>query len=106
MKPTNASDDEKLRTLLRATRPAPTLPPRFEENVWHRIEAGEERSFAGEPGWLTLLAGWVLKPRLALAVAALVALVGIGLGWNSAEHQARSDAQARYLAAVAPNSLR
>ena len=106
MKPTNASDDEKLRNLLRATRPAPTLPPRFEENVWHRIEAGEERSFAGGPGWLTALAGWLLKPKSALAVAALVGLAGIGLGWNSAEHQVRSEAQARYLAAVAPNLLR
>jgi hypothetical protein len=106
MKPMHAPDDEKLRTLLRGARPARTLPPRFEENVWRRIEAGEKRISASGPGWLTLPAGWLLKPKFALAVAALVGLAGIGLGWNSAEHQARSEAQARYLAAVAPNSLR
>ena len=105
MKTVNSPEDEKLQSLLRGVRPAPALPPRFEENVWRRIEAGAKRA-SGEPGWLAALAGWLLKPKFALALAAVVVLAGVGLGWNNAQEQSRVEAQARYLAAVAPNSLR
>ena len=44
--------------------------------------------------------------RLAFAVAAVLVLTGLGLGWSNGEQLARQDAQARYVAAVAPNSLR
>lgn len=106
MNTVNSPEEEKLRALLRDARPAPALPPRFEEHVWRRIEAGEKRTARGEPDWLLGLAGWLLKPRFALALAAVVVLAGVGLGWNSAQQQAHLEAQARYLAAVAPNSLR
>lgn len=106
MKPLNSPEDEKLQRLLRGTRPAPGLPPRFKENVWRRIETREVHSATDAPGWLSGLAGWLLRPRLAFALAAAVMLAGVGLGWNSAQHQGRHDAQARYLAAVVPNSLR
>jgi hypothetical protein len=99
-------EDEKLHSLLRSVRPAPPLPPRFEKNVWRRIEASEEERAVGEPGLLTKLAGWLLKPKFSLVLATVVVMAGLGLGWNSAQQQARLGAQARYLAVVAPNSLR
>lgn len=106
MSTANSPGDEKLRALLRDARSAPGLPPRFEENVWRRIEAEEKAAAPGGPGWLVGLAGWLLKPKYALALAMVVVLAGIGLGWSNAQHQARHEAQAHYLAAVAPNSLR
>lgn len=100
----NSPDDAALRALLKSSRPAPTLPPRFEEQVWRRIEAAAAPQEAA-PRWLTALAGWFLQPRLAVAAAILVIAAGAGLGRATAQQQSLQTAQARYLAAVAPNSL-
>lgn len=103
MKPNNLEpDDARLGALLRESRPSPSLPPRFQENVWRRIEQADAKSAAN---WLDRLAGWLLRPRLAVAVAAVLVVTGLGLGWANGERLARNDAQARYLAAVAPNAL-
>lgn len=107
MNPSNLDlDDARLGTLLRESRLTPSLPPRFQENVWQRIERAEEsKPSTGRAAWLETLATWILKPQLAFAVAAVLVVMGVGLGWNSGEQLARSEAQARYLATVAPNSL-
>lgn len=105
MKTNPNPEDESLRTLLRSARPEPALPPRFQEKVWSRIEAEEQLSTPAAPHWLAALANYFLKPKFAVAFALVVALAGIGFGWTTAEQQSRQSAQARYLAAVAPNSL-
>jgi hypothetical protein len=99
-------EDVKLRTLLRDSREAPALPPRFREGVWSRIEQ-EERSARREgPGWLDALAALLMRPRAALAGVAILLVAGAVLGAREGAHAARQDAQSQYLAAVAPNSLR
>lgn len=104
--PIPPSDEIRLRELLRASRPTAELPPRFQENVWRRIErADESQTSPVRAGWLDALAAWLLRPQLAFALAAVLVLMGVGLGWNSGERLARSEAQARYIAAVAPNAL-
>jgi hypothetical protein len=101
------SEEDRLSGLLHESRETPTLPPRFQENVWRRIESAEKRNVpAAADNWLDAVTIWLLRPRLAFAVAALLVLAGLGLGWSSGEQLARQDAQARYVAAVAPNSLR
>jgi hypothetical protein len=101
------SDDEKLGGLLGEARSTPSLPPRFQENVWRRIESAERRqALAPKIAWPDVITAWVLRPRLAFALAAMLVLAGIGLGWSSGEQLSRQDAQARYVAAVAPNSAR
>ncbi len=103
MKPTDLEpDDARLGALLRECRLSPSLPPRFQENVWCRIEKADATT---NVNWLDVLAGWLLRPRLAFAIAAVLVLTGLGLGWNKGERLARNDAQARYLSAVAPNAL-
>lgn len=99
--------EAKLGALLRESRPSPPLPPRFQANVWRRIESADAQAVTARTGnWLDAVAAWVFRPRLAVAVATVVVLAGMSLGWREGEQFARHDAQARYLAAVAPNSLR
>jgi hypothetical protein len=101
------SDEGKLSGLLCESRATPTLPPRFQENVWRRIESADARSIpVGGANWFDAVAAWLLRPRLAFALAAVLVLTGLGLGWSSGEQLARQDAQMRYVATVAPNSLR
>jgi hypothetical protein len=100
-------DDAKLSALLRASRVSPALPPRFQDNVWRRIEDAEapvpsmSRLF-----WLEALAALVLRPRFALAAVTVLIVAGALLGVRDGSQIARRDAQARYLAVVDPDSLR
>jgi hypothetical protein len=99
--------DEKLGTFLRTSRTSPALPPRFQENVWRRIEDAEAPVASGRTAtWLEALVALVLRPRFAYAAVAALMLGGILLGAHSGAQTARHDAEARYVASVAPDSLR
>jgi hypothetical protein len=99
--------DEKLGAMLRASRTAPALPPRFQEGVWRRIEEADATGKStGGIAWLDALVTLMLRPRLALATAAMLIIAGALLGVREGNQMAHQDAQARYLAAVAPHSLR
>lgn len=101
--------DAKLSALLReAFRDAtPSLPPRFQEGVWRRIEEAEAPGrIPGSLAWLDTLAALMLRPKLAFAGVAALMLAGVLLGAYQGAQVARQDAQAHYLAAVAPNPLR
>jgi hypothetical protein len=100
-------DDATLSTLLHASRVSPALPPRFQEGVWRRIEeAAAPVKSTGGITWLDALVTLVLRPRLALATATVLIVAGALLGVRDGSQMAHQDAQARYLAVVAPNSLR
>ena len=90
MKENMNPSDTKFCEVLRAARPSPSLPPRFQENVWRRIEEAEAPVKSGS--WLDALASLVLA--------------GVLLGTYQGAQTAKQTEQARYLAAVAPNSLR
>jgi len=99
--------DDQLGALLRASRPSPSLPPRFQESVWRRIEEGEALAKStGAVTWLDVLVALVLRPRFAIATVSALVLAGVLLGAYSGTQVARQEAQAHYLAVVAPNSLR
>jgi hypothetical protein len=98
------TEDIPLQTLLRQTRPAPALPPRFQQNVWRRIEDAEAP--AQPASWLDALANLILRPRFALAAAAVLLLTGVFAGTLEGRQMARHDAQINYLASVAPHALR
>ena len=106
MKPENPNPkDARLSTLLREARAAAPLPPRFREGVWRRIEEGETPARA-RMGWLDALAMWALRPRLALAAAVVLICAGSVFGAVRGTQANHQDAQSRYVASVAPNSLR
>jgi hypothetical protein len=97
------TSDPKLSALLRQSRSAPPLPPRFRENVWRRIEDAEVP--AKPRSWLDAMAVLVLRPRVAYAAAAVLVLAGVWLGTRDGMQTARHDEQARYVALVAPDAL-
>lgn len=96
--------DQKLTALLREARTTPALPPRFQQNVWRRIEDTEAPVRAET--WLDALAVMILRPRFAVATAAVVLLAGIWAGALDGRQVARHEAQMNYLASVAPHSAR
>ncbi|HEX4264794.1 MAG TPA: hypothetical protein VH597_10685 [Verrucomicrobiae bacterium] len=97
-------NDAKLSALLHRSRSGHSLPPRFQEDVWRRIEESEI-PVAVRRGWLDALAAWALRPRFALATAIVLVLAGSLAGARQGRQAARADAQSRYVASVAPNSL-
>ena len=101
-------DDGKLRALLRASRPAPPLPPRFQEGVWRRLEQAENPAveMPSPAPWLNRWVERLLLPRFALASLALLLLAGGLTGMVTSASRAKQQAQERYLSAVAPNPLR
>lgn len=98
-------NDEKLSALLRGSRSSPSLPPRFQEGVWRRIEENEA-PVAARLNWLDALAAWALRPRFAVAVAVVLVCAGSLAGAVQGHQAAREQAQSRYVASVAPTSLR
>lgn len=98
------TDDPKLSTWLRESRPTPDLPPNFQQNVWRRIESAEASD--NRFSWLDTLAALVLRPRIALAATTALVLAGVFAGAFEGRQLARHDAQVNYLASVAPHSVR
>ena len=88
MKPTNPSEkDRQLSGLLREWKPEASLPPRFQEGVWQRIEGAQA------PAKLSVLAtvcNWIgtllARPAMATAYVAVLLAVGATVGWTQA-HQ-------------------
>jgi hypothetical protein len=97
-------NDSKLSDLLRESRQSPPLPPRFQENVWRRIEDAEAPIESGS--WLDAFAALILRPRFACATVTALVLAGVLLGTYEGAHTTRQTEQARYVALVAPGSLR
>lgn len=100
----NLSQDAEISALLRQARVSPDLPPRFQQNVWRRIEDTEAP--AKSASWLDTLAALVLRPRFAVTAATVVLLAGIFAGTLEGRLSVRHEAQLNYLASVAPHVLR
>ena len=101
--PMNESgDDLKLRKLLRKSRGVESLPPRFQERVWQRIESAEStavRTFSLTE-WLGAL---FARPAVAPLFVAVLVVIGVSTGYLLGGHKAaRWDAQlsSGYIASI------
>lgn len=103
---TTPENDPRLGALLRDARPAPDLPPRFQQSVWRRIETADARPATPHTSWLEQLVIWLLQPRHALVGATALVLVGITLGIIQGGSMAHELARDRYLALVSPGVTR
>jgi hypothetical protein len=100
--------DPALRAVLREWQVTTPLPPRFQAQVWNRIERAAAPAAAADSPW-ALLTNWLmpLLPRPALAVAYVTGMLALGatVGWAQARQETArvGDAlSARYLRAVDP----
>ena len=82
------NQDEALRKVLKEWCVEAPLPPRFQEQVWRRIERVQSTSV---PSLLGVVSRWVemIAPRRGLAAAYLAGLLAIGIttGWVNARHE-------------------
>jgi deferrochelatase/peroxidase EfeB len=107
MKPNHASEnDEPLHELLAQWKVAESLPPRFQEQVWKRIEQAETHKPQSS---LAALVRWIeaafRRPALASAYVAVLLFVGLGAGYWRAQDtmtQSQSELRARYVQSVDP----
>ena len=107
MKPNHASEnDEPLHELLAQWKVAESLPPRFQEQVWKRIEQAETQKPQSS---LAALVRWIeaafRQPALATAYVAVLLFVGLGAGYWRAQGtmtQSQSELRARYVQSVDP----
>ena len=73
-------NDEALRQVLHEWKVDASLPPRFQEQVWRRIESSE----AEAPAWMLLfrrLSAALARPRLAMSYVTVLLLAGLLAGY-------------------------
>lgn len=87
MKTNPDNHDEPLRKVLKEWRTDASLPPRFQEGVWRRIERAQAPV---TPSVWVVIAHWIgtVLPRPTMAAAYVTVLLAIGVtaGWAQA-HQ-------------------
>lgn len=101
-------NDPSLRALLQEWKPEASLPPRFQEQVWRRIERAQAAPVlsislaAGFANWLTNL---LSRPALATAYVAVLLVIGASAGWSQARQETArvtGELSARYAQEVDP----
>jgi hypothetical protein len=98
--------DEALRKLLKEWRTDASLPPRFQETVWQRIERAQTP--VSHSVW-AVIAHWIgtSLPRPALAVSYVTLLLAVGMtaGWTQARQKTnhvRDELGQRYVRVLDP----
>lgn len=107
MKTTNPSEnDQPLNDVLAQWKGETSLPPRFREQVWRRIETAE---ICKPESSLVVLLRWIdsafRRPQLALPYVTLLLFIGLGMGYWQAQNktaQSESKWQALYVQSVDP----
>ena len=101
-------DEAPLKALLQEWQPKPSLPPRFQEQVWRRIERAESAPVPAI-NLAQVFANWLAnklpRPALATAYLGVLLLIGASAGWSQARHESArvtGDLSARYAQAVDP----
>ncbi len=109
MKNNDSGNDEKLGTLLKEWRADASLPTRFQEAVWRRIERADVRSTPAVSAVWDIVSRWIgsMLPRPALATAYVTVLLAIGItaGWAQARHETSrvsDQLSMRYIQSVDP----
>ena len=105
MKPESSTQqDAALRQVLQEWKVSASLPPRFQEGVWRRIE-GQEAKPAPWKLFLQRLNAALARPAFAVSYLALLLVLGLAAGyWQAAITTAHADEmlRSRYVQMVDP----
>ena len=109
MKTDNSNEnDASLRALLKEWNPEASLPSRFQEQVWRRIERAETAPIPTVT-FAQLFANWLAtrlpRPALATAYLGVLLIIGASAGWSQARQETArvtGELSARYAQAVDP----
>jgi hypothetical protein len=106
MKTDPGNDDEKLSRLLREWRTDVSVPPRFQENVWQRVERAQSSAKFTVRTAVAHWIGYVLpRPALAVSYIAIVLAIGLTVGWAQARQttsRVKSELGDRYVQSLDP----
>ena len=100
-------EDKPLQETLRRWKVSTPLPPRFQENVWRRIEQAEARpTWTFGDWWQAWLTRAFASRALALSYVTALLMVGLAVGyWQGRAQEQRLDNQlaAKYVQSVSPS---
>ncbi|MEP6664175.1 MAG: hypothetical protein ABJC04_10985 [Verrucomicrobiota bacterium] len=92
MKNNQPNDDETLRASLLEWKENAPLPPRFQEQVWRRIERAETKETAPRWNFLKSIEMLFARPAFAMSYVAILLAVGMGAGfWQVERKSAKTD---------------
>ena len=85
--------EEALRKVLKEWRVGAALPPRFQEEVWRRIEQAERAPAPIAPSVRAFITHWIgtvlPRPALAASYVAILLAIGVTAGWAQAHRETR-----------------
>ena len=110
MKPNITPEDEsRLREVLREWRVDASLPPRFQERVWRRIEGREAQPASSLwAQWFNPIAAALARPRLAVSYVTVLLAAGLLAGYWQAQVtkvRAAETLSARYVQMLDPYQM-
>lgn len=97
-----AMNDLELDQLIRLSTPKPDFESAFQREIWARIAIAEQAKKKGLTAWIEAVLGALSRPAPAFATAAVMLLLGIGLGTSIPHLQNPSASRDAYLASINP----
>src|SRR6266496_4065486 len=98
--------DEALRKVLKEWRTDASLPPRFQEGVWRRIERAQAPV---GPSVLSVIAHWIRtvlpRPALTASYVATLLAIGVTVGWAQGHQETarvKDELSQRYVRVLDP----
>lgn len=99
------NNDTQLEALLQEWRVTSSLPPRFSEQVWKRIERAEVPSISVVEAVQAWFAMTFARPAFAVAYVSVLVMAGVALGFFQANQKAgewERQLEARYVQSIDP----
>lgn len=95
-------NDLELDQLIRESSPQPEFDSSFQREIWARIAIAERERKKGPMAWLEEALARLSKPAPAFAIAAVMLLIGAGLGRGVAGPENAGASRDAYLASINP----
>lgn len=95
-------NDLELDQLIRQSTPKPDFESAFQREIWARIAIAEQAKKQGLMAWIEAALGVLSRPAPAFTTAAVMLLLGAGLGTSVSESGSQAALRETYLASINP----